>query len=283
MSIKLMIDSASDINEKEAQELGIIMVPISITFGEEEYLDGVNLLPNEFYDKLEKSSELPRTSLINSARFEEEFEKYTKNGDELIVITLSSKLSGTYNAAVEASQKFENKVYVVDSLNACIGERMLGLYALNLINEGKLSAQEIVDELNESKNKICVLAVIGTLEYLKKGGRISSVVAFAGNLLSLKPLIAVESGEVKVIGKAMGFKNATKLLNKFIESKNEIDFTKPYGALWSGNNKTNLEKYLKDNPQIFGDKTENLNHYILGGTIGTHIGPGAVGVSFFQK
>ena len=148
MAIKIMVDSAADINEKEAQSLGIYMVPMTITFGQVEYLDGVNLQSKEFYEKLIESTIMPKTSQINAFRFEEEFAKHTENGDELIVITISSKLSGTYNSAMQAAEKFKDKVFVVDSLNACVGERLLVQYAQKLISEGK-NIQEILDTLNE--------------------------------------------------------------------------------------------------------------------------------------
>lgn len=280
--IKLMIDSASDINEKEAKELGVIMIPMTITIGGEEYLDGVNLLPNQFYDKLAENKALPKTSQINSFRWEEEFEKHTANGDQLIVITISSKLSGTYNSALQASNKFEGKVFVIDSLNACIGERLLGFYALRLINEGK-PAEEIVKLLNEKKSKINVTALIGTLEYLKKGGRISATVAFAGSLLSIKPLIGVIEGEVKMIGKAMGIKNGISQLNKIITEKGGPDLTMPHGVIWSGNDNSGVKKFVADYPDIWKGDNTNIPAYILGGTIGTHIGPGAIGIAFFEK
>ena len=282
MAVRLMIDSASDINEKEAEKLGVLMIPMSISFGTEEYLDGVTLLPKEFYEKLIESNLMPKTSQINTYRFEEEFEKYTRGGDELVVITISSKLSGTYNCAVQASEKFNGKVYVVDSLNACIGERLLCEYAMRLIAEGK-SAKEISEILNEQKTKINVMAVLGTLEYLKKGGRISAAVAFAGKMLSIKPVVGIIDGKVKLIGKAMGSKNGNNLLNKLVTEKGGIDFTMPYGCIWSGLDDCVLQKYIKDSSHLWAEETDNVPSYILGGTIGTHVGPGAVGVAFFEK
>ena len=142
--IKLMIDSAADIGKAEADKLGIIMLPMVIT------IDGVDLTPTEFYEKLIESLALPKTSQINPFRFEEEFEKHVEHGDEIIVITISSKLSGTYQSALEAARKFKGKVHVIDSLNACIGERLLCEYALALIKQG-LSANEIVDRLEEKR------------------------------------------------------------------------------------------------------------------------------------
>lgn len=282
MAIKILIDSASDISKEEAEKLGITMIPMTVNFGDEEYLDGIDILPHQFYEKLIESDVLPKTSQINSFRFEEAFEEFTKNGDEVIAIVISSKLSGTYNSALQAAEKFGGKVFVVDSLNAAIGERLLAQLALRLIEQGK-TAKEIFDELNIKKTKINLVAMVNTLEYLKKGGRISAVTAFAGQMLSIKPVLSVVDGEVKSIGKALGSKKANNLLNKIVEEKGGIDFDMPYGVLWSGLDKTMLDKYVQDSAHLWKEHTDNVPAYILGATIGTHAGPGAIGVAFFEK
>lgn len=282
MAIKVMIDSASDIGEKEAKEMGIIMVPMIITIGYEEFYDGVNITPREFYEKLIESDELPKTTQINPYRFEEAIKENLKDGDELLIITISSKLSGTYSSALQAAIIFDGRVRVIDSMNAAIGERILCEYALRLIDEG-VSFDEIVNELEEKKSKIHVLALIDTLEYLKKGGRISSTVAFAGELISLKPVIGVVGGEVKMVGKAIGSRRGNNLLNRLVESKGGIDFTMPYGTIWSGLDDSMLQKYINDSASLWEGHTDKIPSYILGGTIGTHIGPGAIGVAFFEK
>lgn len=282
MSVKLIIDSASDISLDEANKLGITMIPMQVRFGDEEYLDGVNLTPKSFYDKLIESVELPKTSQINPYRFEEEYEKITSKGDEVVVITISSKLSGTYRSACEAAKNYEGKVYVVDSLNACIGERLLGLYALRLINEDK-RANEIATKLNEIKSKVNVMAMLNTLKYLKKGGRISAVTAFAGEVFSIRPVVGLIGGEVKMVGKAMGSKKGNNLLNTLVEKKGGIDFTMPYGVVWSGNDASVLNKYVEDSCHLWEGHTDNVPSYMIGSTIGTHVGPGAIGVAFFEK
>lgn len=282
MAIKILIDSASDINAQEAKEKGIEMISMIVSFGEKEYLDGVNLLPTQFYEKLIESDELPKTSQVSPFRFEEVFKKLTENGDEVLVITISSKLSGTYQAAKQAAESFGDKIYVLDSMNACIGERLLCDYALRLIGQG-ITLAELGAEMERAKEKICLMAVIGTLEYLKKGGRISSTAAFAGELLSIKPVVSIVNGEVKVVGKALGSKKANNLLNRLVTEKGGIDFSMPFGTVWSGLDKTTLEKYVKDSAALWSAHTDNVPAYILGGTIGTHIGPGAVGVAFFSK
>ena len=279
--IKLLIDSASDISEKEAQKLGIKMLPIEVRFTDKEYMDGVDLLPQEFYTLLENCKELPKTSQINPFRFEEYFEEATKEGDEVICIVLSSGLSGTYQSACTAAEKFNGKVHVVDSLNACIGERLLGLYALDLINKGWL-AQDIEDELNKAKLKLNVMATIDTLKYLKMGGRISALTAFAGETLGIKPIVAVIEGKIKMIDKARGFKKGCMTLMN-IGNQKDIDFDKPIGYVWSGHDKTNVTNFARDNKAMFEKYGEEVPFYIIGSTIGTHIGAGAVGFAFFEK
>lgn len=282
MAVKILIDSASDLNETQARELGVHMIPIKVQFGDEEYLDGVNLLPTQFFDKLVCEKDLPKTSLINEYQFQEEFEKLTKNGDDVIVITLSSKLSGTFKCAQDASKKFYGKVFVIDSLNACIGERILCEYAISLTKEG-FSAKEIAEKLEEAKLKISVIAVIDTLKYLKKGGRISAATAFVGEMLSIKPMIAVIDGEVKVISKARGIKKALLSLNELVEKDGGIDFDMPYGLISSGNDDSNIKLYQTVGEKLWNAHTNKMPIFKMGSTIGTHIGPGAVGIAFFKK
>lgn len=282
MAVKILVDSASDIGALEAKELGITMLPMLIGFGEEEYYDGVDLTPKAFFEKLIEDAVLPKTSQINPFRFEEAFAELTRNGDEVVAITISSKLSGTNASAVQAAEKFAGKVFVVDSLNAAIGERLLVQYALKLKDQG-FTAKEIAAELNEKKKKINLMAMVNTLEYLKKGGRISAAVAFAGELLSIKPVIAIVDGEVKLIGKALGSKKANNLLNALVEKKGGIDFTMPFGVVWSGLNDSLLKKYIVDSEKLWKEAVEKVPAYEIGSTIGTHVGPGAIGVAFFEK
>ena len=282
MSVKLMIDSASDITQNEADKLGVILAPIEVRFKDEEFLDGIDLFPEDFYLKLENCEELPKTSLINSYRWEEYFSKATEDGSDVVVITLSSKLSGTYRAAMEASEKFGGKVFVVDSLNACTGERLLLLYALSLKEKG-LSAKEIAAMVENVKPKVNILAMVDTLKYLKMGGRISATTAFVGEMLAIKPIIAIIGGEVKQVGKAMGVKKAFSFLKTFVENKGGVDFNKPYGIVWSGNQQGGLEKFMVDGKKIWEENGNDISKYIIGSTIGTHVGPGAVGIAFFEK
>lgn len=280
--IKLLVDSASDVDLKEAEGAGVFLIPITVRFGDEEYQDGINLTHREFFEKLIESDELPQTSQINEAAFAEKFASLTADGSEVIAITLSSKLSGTYNSAVRAAESFKG-VYAVDSLNACIGERILLQYAMRLVKEGVLSAAEIVAELDKSKHKIQLLAVLDTLQYLKKGGRISSVAAFAGELLSIKPVVSVTDGEVRLAGKAMGSKKGNNLLTQLVDKCGGIDFSMPYALGYSGLSDAYLQKYLRDSEKLWKDNTDSVPAYMIGSTIGTHVGPGAIAVAFFAK
>lgn len=284
MSIKIIIDSSSDINQLEANKLGITMIPMEIQFDDKIYYDGVDLLPNIFYEKLIESDTLPKTSQINPFRFETEFNKIIEDGNKAIVITLSSKLSGTYYSAqqVACKERFKDNIFVIDSLNASLGIRLLTMYALELINKG-LDVNQIVSLLNEKKSKIKLLAMLDTLKYLRKGGRISSLVALSGEILSIKPVVSIIDGEVKLVGKARGSKNGKNLLNKLVEESNGIDFSMPYGAIYSGFDDYTIKKYIEDSKNIYQDNTDSIPIYSIGCTIGTHIGPGGIGVAFFTK
>ena len=280
--IKILVDSASDLEKEEADTLGVAMIPMTIRFDNEEFYDGFDLTHREFFEKLPICEELPVTSQINEFRWEEEFNKLTEDGSEVIAITISSELSGTFACAQKAAEKFHNKVCVVDSLNASLGERILLDYALKLVEWGK-PKEEIVNLLNEKKKKIQLLALLDTLKYLKKGGRISSVAAFTGELLSIKPVISIVDGKVKLVGKEIGYKKGNNLLMQLVEKCGGIDFEMPYTLAYSGLTDENLQKYLKDSAKLWEVKTEHIPSHMIGSTIGTHIGSGAIAVAFFAK
>ncbi|MDE6028782.1 MAG: DegV family protein [Clostridiales bacterium] len=280
--VKIVIDSASDIVNSEADEKGIYLVPMKVRFGDEEFSDGIDLSHEEFFERLIESAELPQTSQVNEYTWGESFGELTDDGSDVIAITISSKLSGTYSSAVKAAKKFGGKVRVVDSIQACIGERVLLDHALRLVSEGA-AADEIEKELNDKKHKIQLLAVLDTLKYLRKGGRISSVAAIAGELLSIKPVISVAKGEIKLLGKAMGSKKSNNLLNQLVEKCGGIDFDMPYALAYSGLSDNYLQKYLNDSAHLWKEHTDFVPSYMIGSTIGTHAGPNAIAVSFFAK
>ena len=280
--VKLVVDSACDLEEAEAKERGIMLMPLLIRFGEEEFEDGVTLSHRQFFEKLIETAELPKTSQINEYRFEEAFSSLTADGSDVVCVTISSKLSGTHSSAGKAAERFGDEVFVVDSLNACLGERILVEYADRLVKEG-LPAAEIAAKLEESKERIHLLAVLDTLKYLRKGGRISSVTAIAGEMLSIKPVITVVKGEVKLLGKAMGSKKGNNLLNRLVDECGGIDFDMPYTLGYSGLSDEFLMKYMRDSEHLYKDHTDHVPYYLIGSAIGTHVGPGAIAVAFFSK
>lgn len=282
MATRILIDSASDINQAEAQQLGITLLPIEVRLEGKDYLDGATLSTEEFYNKLESCVELPKTSQISPIRFQESFDEVVNNGDEAVVICLSSKLSGSYNNARMVSENYNDKIFVVDSLNACIGERVLCFYALELLKKG-YNAAKIAKKLEENKTNIRVMAVINTLKYLRKGGRISALTAFAGEMMSIKPLIAVIEGEVKVIGKAMGYKKGTKLLTEMISKSNGIDTSLPHVFGYSGNDVSGINDFIQDSAESINIHKDTNDIYAIGCTIGTHVGPGAIAIAYFEK
>jgi DegV family protein with EDD domain len=282
MAIRFIIDSASDILPEQAKELGLIHMPLLVRFGDQEYKDSVELTHEEFYQKLIESDTLPTTSQLPPAAFEEVYEQVVSAGDTAIVITLSGKLSGTYQSAVLAAEDYPGKVFVVDSENVCVGERILILRALALKEEG-LSAEEICNRLNEEKSHIRVLALLDTLEYLKKGGRISAVTAIAGGLLSIKPVVTVTNGEVVMAGKARGSRQGNNLLREMIVKCGGINFKKPFALAYSGLSNRLLEKYIADSADLWKDHTDKLPISTVGCSIGTHVGPGAIAVAFFEN
>lgn len=276
--IRIITDSGSDIIDSKRDNVTVL--PMSITFGDEVFYDGVTLSHSEFYLKLIESDELPKTSLIAPASFADAFEEAKNAGEKVIAITISGGLSGTYQSAVLAAEDYDD-VYVVDSMNVTIGERILVEYALKLIDEGR-DIEDIVNELESAKKRICVLGLLDTLEYLKKGGRVSSSVAFVGDVLRIKPVVTVDGeGKVAMLGKARGSKNGNNFLISEIEKVNGVDFDMPYFLGYTGLNDTLLKKYVKDSEHIWGPYTEELPVCSIGATIGTHVGPNAIAVAFF--
>lgn len=282
MAIRILTDSACDIMQDEAKRLGIDILPLHTTFGGTEYRDGYDLTHDEFFEKLIESDVLPTTSQIAPYEYEQAFETVRAAGDTAVCITLSSKLSGCCQSARIAAADYADCIRVVDSKNASLGQQILIRYAVSLRDAGK-TADEIADALEEKKNSLRLIALLDTLEYLKKGGRISSAAAIAGTLLSIKPVIALEDGAVVMLGKARGSKNGNNMLSKLIQQSGGVDFSMPYTLAYSGLSDHLLRKYIADSEALWRGQTETLPVTTIGSAIGTHIGPGAIGAAFFVR
>ncbi len=279
MSVKIIIDSTTDLIESVKEKVEV--VPLTIRFGDEEYIDGVTIDHKMFYEKLVESDTIPTTSQATPSAFVPVFDKIKENGDSAVVITLSSKLSGTYQSACLAASDYDN-IYVVDSSSVAIGAGILVEYALSLEKEG-LSAEEIAKKIEEKKEDIIIVAMLDTLEYLKKGGRISAAVAFAGGVLNIKPVVSLDKGEIKMLGKARGSKQGNNLLVQEIEKAGGVDFNMPVLLGYTGLSDILLTKYVEDSKSLWSHAKTELNSSVIGSTIGTHVGPGAVAVAFFKK
>ncbi len=279
MSVKIIIDSTTDLIESVKERVEI--VPLTIRFGEEEFVDGVTIDHKMFYEKLIESDVIPTTSQATPTAFMPYFDKIKEDGDSAVVITLSSKLSGTYQSACLAAQDYDN-IYVVDSGNVAIGAGVLVEYALELLDRG-MSAEEIANKLEQKKDDVIIVAMLDTLEYLKKGGRISAAVAFAGGVLNIKPVVSVDKGEIVMLGKARGSKQGNNLLVQEIEKAGGVDFSRPVLLGYTGLSDILLKKYIEDSKSLWAHAKSELSSTVIGSTIGTHVGPGAVAVAFFKK
>lgn len=277
--VNIIVDSTADITEDMKERLTV--VPLTLRFGDEEYIEGVTIQKKEFYQKLIESDVLPKTSQAVPADFSDIFEKIAAAGESAVVITLSSKLSGTWQSAMIAAREYEDSVYVVDSRNVAIGTAILAKLALRLVDEG-MGAREIAERLEKEREKICLIAMLDTLEYLKKGGRISAAAAFAGGVLSIKPVVCIRDGEIVILGKARGSKQGNNLLVSEIRKTGGIDFSKPILLGYTGLDDTLLQKYIEDSKALWEEGISSLETTMIGSVIGTHAGPGAVAVAFFS-
>lgn len=279
MCVRIIVDSSTNVSEKYREK--IQFVPLTVRFGDREYLDGVEISKHQFYEMLVESDVLPTTSQATPAAFADCFEAIASAGDSAVVITLSSKLSGTYQSAVLAAEDYPN-IYVVDSQSVAIGTGVLAQYAVELAQQG-MGAEKIAQVLTQQREKVCVVALLDTLEYLKKGGRISKTVAFAGGVLNIKPVVTIQDGAVALIGKARGSRNGNNLLVEKIREAGGVDFERPVLLGYTGLSSALLEKYVDDSKALWADHVDKLDGCLLCSVIGTHAGPGAVAVAFFRK
>lgn len=281
MSVRIITDSASDMSPSEHPALSVL--PLSVTFGTDVYMDGVDIDHQRFYEMLVERDELPKTGQVNPYAFSQAIAEAREAGDEAVIITVGAKLSGTNQSARTAlAEAPGGDVYVVDSNNVTLGERVLVEYALRLVDEGQGAAQ-IAAAVEAVRDRVVVIGLLETLEYLVRGGRLSAAAGAVGTLLNVKPVVAAEDGLIVQLGKARGSKNGRNLLNQKVEKAGGIDFSMPLALGYTGLSDAVLKKYIEDSAALWAGHTEGeLPVHTIGATIGTHVGPGAVAVAFFQ-
>lgn len=281
MSIRIITDSASDMTPAEHPSLRVL--PLSVTFGTDVYMDGVDIDHQRFYEMLVERDDLPKTGQVNPYAFSQAIAETREAGDEAVIITVGAKLSGTNQSARTAlAEAPGGDVYVVDSNNVTLGERVLVEYALRLVDEGR-SAAQIAAAVEAVRDRVVVIGLLETLEYLVRGGRLSAAAGAVGTLLNVKPVVAAEDGLIVQLGKARGSKNGRNLLNQKVEKAGGVDFSMPLALGYTGLSDAVLKKYIEDSAALWAGHTEGeLPIHTIGATIGTHVGPGAVAVAFFR-
>ncbi len=277
MSIRIIIDSTTDIPEQVLHQVEV--VPLTVSFGDEEYLDGIDLSRGDFYRKLEAGQILPKTSQPSPEAFAGVFQRIHEAGDEGVFISVASALSGTCQSAAIAAADYP-EISVVDSQNVAVGTGILAEYALLLISRG-ITREELTQKLEKKREDICLIAMLDTLEYLKRGGRISKTAALAGGILNIKPVITVKEGEILILGKARGAKKANNLLVELAE-KNGVDYSLPILLGYAGTSDELLQNYIHDSRKLWEGHVENLEYAQICSVVGTHTGPGAVAAAFFR-
>ena len=277
--VRIITDSAADFEQQELELLNITSIPLTVSFGEQSFLDGVDLSKARFYEMLTGSGIFPQTAQPSPAVLEEIFTQAHGAGEEAVYITLSSGLSGTYQTARMICEDLGHEgCFVVDSLNAAGGQRLLVQHACKLRDAGKTAAQ-IVEELEKLRTRVRLYACINTLEYLYRGGRISHTVYKVGNLAQIKPIISLDGeGKVLVPGKAMGMRKGMDTMCKYLEA-HPVDPAFPLYLMYTDQ---------RSAAEALGGRMESHGHTAdgtigVGAAIGTHIGPEACGLVYIEK
>ena len=280
MGIRIVIDSTSDVTDEIIQKYNIKMVPLTVNFEKESFLDKVELNSKEFFEKLEAAEKLPTTTLVSPGAFVEAFSEILMDGDQVLGLFLASEFSGTYDSARMAKNMIgSDDIQIIDTRSVCLGAFALILEAIELVHQNK-TIEEIVEELEKLKEKIVAVAALDTLKYLEKGGRLSKGQAVVGSLLSIKPIIEIRDGKISVIEKIRGKNKTIKWFDEWIE-KNNYDLSDKPVLLFHGK----AYEQLKLLREAIEDKykIKNIIEQEVGAVIGTHSGPGVLGIGFVNK
>lgn len=280
MGIRIVIDSTSDVTNEIIEKYNLKMVPLTVNFENESYLDKVELSTADFFDKLVKSENLPTTSQVSPGAFREAFSEILLEGDQVLGIFLASEFSGTYDSARIAKDMIgSDNIRIIDSKSVCLGTFALILEAIKLV-EQKKTIDEIVEELEALKEKIIAVAVFDTLKYLEKGGRLSKGQAVVGSLLNIKPVLEIKEGKLNSIDKVRGKNKTIKWFDEFVQ-KNNYDLSDKTVLLFYARNYDQLQELRKTLETKY--KIKNIIEQEIGAVVGTHAGPGVLGLSFLNK
>lgn len=277
--IKIVTDSLSDIPKELIKEYDITVLPLTIRFGEEEFKDGIDLSAEEFFIRLQEAKELPGTSQIPPNIFLDEMKKAIKNDYEIIIINGSSGVSGTYQSALMARNELENEnITVIDTLALSYSCGMIVVEAAKMAKAGR-TKQEILDRIEEMKNKIDHIFSVETIDYLKKGGRLSATKATIGKILNVKPILIINNGKVELFDKVRGSK---KIIPKMVEIAKQrgIKRGSEYICIAHGANMDGLERLKEVVMDTFEPKKLIVTE--IGCTIGTYTGPGLLAILFMK-
>ncbi|HKL79420.1 MAG TPA: DegV family protein [Mobilitalea sp.] len=280
MGIRIITDSTSDISTEEAKKLGITLVPLKVIFGDKEYKEGVEISIGEFYEKLVKADKIPTTSQPAPDDFLQYFMQAKEAGDSIIVMVIAGKLSGTLQSATIAKDMADySEIYIIDSNTTTSGLRILVEHAVKMKNEGK-SVSEIYAVINQLKERIVLLAIVDTLEFLCKGGRLSKSSAILGSLLNFKPIINVKDGVIGVVGKERGTNKAIVKVMETIDEFGKIDHNYPFDLGYTAEDSKCilLKEKLVERYSI-----QDMKMYPVGCVIGTHAGPGACVITYVKE
>lgn len=275
--IRIVTDSAADLTARDLEIPGVTVVPLGITFADgTAALDDGSMTKDEFFTRLAEDSKLPRTSQPSPASFIELFEEAADAGDEVIVITIAQKLSGTYQCANLAAAEADAKVYLIDSETAAQGEAIIVREAIRLREQG-LSASRIAAELETFKKRVRIVAIVDSLKHLQKGGRLPAAVAIVGGALGIKPVLALFDGAIHLVDKGRGRPGALVAMYRQLDKLGGVDPAYGYTLLYSDDKQLTapVHHYLHQNLHLTGGRVGQI-----GPTIGTHVGPGVVGVAF---
>lgn len=276
--VRIITDSTCDLTKERREALGVLCVPLMVHIGEQTYHDGVDLTNTEFYKKLREEQTFPTTAQPTPHTFEEVFAQCLENKEEVVCIFISSKMSGTVQSANIAKNALETEdIYIVDSQTVCLSMGLLVEIAAKMAQDGK-SAKEIYDAMETLKHRVRLCAAVETLEYLKKGGRLSATAATIGTLLNVHPIIGIADGLVTTLGKVRGKKKLYDTL-KTMAVEDGIDDTYPI-LFGHAQAQENYDKLYETCADLRENKTVLYGEF--GCVVGTHTGPGVVGLAYIK-